>query len=49
MSDIMTPFGAGLLALGTIAAIGQMDRKGKIKSALRENFHPPDRSAFHQK
>jgi len=40
MSDILTAFGAGLLAGGTIAAIGYMDRKSKIKSAIQKNFPP---------
>ena len=38
MSDILTAFGAGLLAGGSIAAIGYMERKAKIKSAIQKNF-----------
>jgi len=40
MSDILTGVGIGFLAGGTIAAIGYMDRKGKIKSAIQRNFPP---------
>ena len=40
MSDILTGVGISFLAGGTIAAIGYMDRKGKIKSAIQRNFPP---------